>query len=111
MSETILFIALALLFAALKVILDWRLAPLDAGGDEHRLDELAFAKKCSVYDIFQQAGEAWRFSDAKIDADFTRYVHTYFIPPYVRDYLRRHADAGAGTYHKLIFSGGRPPYL
>jgi hypothetical protein len=29
----------------------------------------------------------------------------------VRDYLRRQLKPGDRTYQKLIFSGGRPPYL
>jgi hypothetical protein len=111
MTVSIIFIALALVFALGKILLEKRWAPLDAAGDERRLGELAFNKGCSVYDLFAKAGEAWHFSKAKIDADFKDYVHSDRIPPYVHDYLQQNGLAAHRTYQELLYAGGRPPYL
>jgi|GEM_PF-1572548 len=111
MSPAIIFIGLALVFGLGKVILEKRLAPLDAVGDERRLGDLAFSMGCSVYDLFARAGEAWNFSKSKIDSDFKVYVHEERIPPYLRDYLRKNGHSDDQTYQKILFSGGRPPYL
>lgn len=111
MSTAIIFIGLALVFGLGKVILEKRLAHLDAGGDDRRLGDLAFAMGCSTYDLFVQAGAVWNFSKTKIDADFSDYVNLERIPPYVRDYLNKNQLANDQTYQKILFSGGRPPYL
>lgn len=111
MSTTVIFIGLALAFALGKVFLEKRLAHLDAAGDESRLDDLAFSMDCSVYDLFTRAAETWNFSKAKIEADFKAYVHQNRIPPYLKDFLRNNSQANDQTYQKLLFSGGRPPYL
>jgi hypothetical protein len=111
MFHPLVFIGIALVFALLKIILEKRLAPLDAVGDEHRLSDLAYDKGCSVYDLFKEAGEKWNFSKAKIDADFSQYVHHNFIPTYLHDYLKQCVPTGNHTYQKVLFSGGRPPYL
>jgi hypothetical protein len=111
MANAALFIAIALVFALGKILLEKRLAPLDAAGDQRRLDDLAFTKGCSVYELFKAAGSVWNFSTSKIEADFRQYIHHDHVPPYVHDYLRKDLSAGNQTYHKLLFSGGRPPYL
>jgi hypothetical protein len=111
MTSSAIFIAIALIYALLKVYLEKRLAPLDGGGDERGLSDLAFAKGCSAYDIFKDAGSTWRFSQGKIDDDFKAYLSDGLVPFYVHDYLCRDVKKGDTTYHKLIFSGGRPPYL
>ena len=111
MHNALLFIAIALAYAVLKVYLEKRLAHLDANGDERRLADLAFASGCSVYDVFRSAGSKWRFSSGKIDADFRQFLTQGEIPPYVQDYVHRHLQAQDRTYQQLIFSGGRPPYL
>lgn len=111
MLNAFLFIAIALVYAIAKVYLEKRLAPLDAQGDQRQLDELAFAKGCSVYELFRSAGSIWNFSDGKIESDFRRYLRHGNIPTYVHDYLCRHRQGSEQTYHRLIFSGGRPPYL
>jgi hypothetical protein len=111
MFHALLFIGIALVFALLKIVLEKRLAPLDAGGEDRQLSDLAYDKGCSVYDLFKEAGAKWGFSKAKIESDFRRYLHTDFVPTYLHDYLRENIAASNHTYQKVIFSGGRPPYL
>ena len=111
MFNAFLFIGIALVYAVLKIFLEKRLSPLDAEGDDRRLADLAFASGCSVYELFDAAGSKWEFSHNKIKNDFRRYVRRGEIPPYVHEYLRLHQQAGDRTYQRLIFSGGRPPYL
>lgn len=111
MFHPLIFIGIALIFAILKIVLEKRLAPLDALGDDQRLGDLAYDKDCSVFDLFKEAGEKWDFSKTKIDADFRRYVIQGFIPPYLHDYLDQNGPNGDHTYRKVLFSGGRPPYL
>ena len=111
MYQTLLFIGIALLFAALKVYLEKRLAPLDAIGQERQLGDLAFSRGCSVYHLFEEAGSVWNFSQAKIEADFKQYVHQNDVPPYLNDFLQKNLQSGDQTYQKLLYPGGRPPYL
>jgi len=111
MLRALVFIGIGLIFALLKIWLEKRLAPLDAAGDEHRLSDLAYDKGCSVYDLFKDAGEKWNFSKAKINADFTEYVRHNVIPTYLHNYLKQCAPTSSHTYQKVLFSGGRPPYL
>jgi hypothetical protein len=112
MEAMLLFICLALLYGALKIILERRLAPLDVIGDDGDLADLAFATGCSVYDLFQRSGRRWRFSQAKIENDFKSYLNQGDIPGYVRLYIDEQPEHTRDrTYSKLIFSGGRPPYL
>ena len=111
MTVSLIFIGLAFVFALGKVVLEKRLAPLDAAGDHRRLGDLAFTLDCSVYDLFVRAGADWNFSQAKIDADFRDYVHSDRIPPYLHAYLQQEGLSGQQTYQELIYAGGRPPYL
>ena len=107
----LLYIGIALIFAVLKIALEKRLAPLDALGDENRLSDLAYDKGCSVFDLFKEAGSKWNFSKNKIEADFRQYVHQGLIPTYLQNYLDQNHPQGDQTYRKVLFSGGRPPYL
>lgn len=50
---------------------------------------LAFSRQCSVYDVFRRAAEDWRFSAAKVEADFQSYLRSGAIPPYVLRYACR----------------------
>lgn len=111
MLETIFFIALAGVYAVLKMVLEKRLAPLDAASDESRLSDLAFACGISEYEIFQVAGDRWNFSRGKIDHDFKGYLKEGIVPRYVSEYTRTHLLGGDRTYQQLLYSGGRPPYL
>lgn len=111
MQNAIAFVIIGLIYAVAKVILERKLAPLDATGDERELSDLAFARGCSVYDIFRTAGSTWNFSNVKIDGDFRDYLNEGRVPAYLHDYLKRQRHPGDRTYHMLIFSGGRPPYL
>ena len=111
MFQAVIFIGIALAFALLKVYLEKRLAPLDSAGDERQLGDVAFDKGCSVYDLFKEAGARWNFSEWKIDSDFKRYVHQGEVPTYLHDYLQDQIQTSDHTYQKIIFSGGRPPYL
>lgn len=111
MIHALLLFGLALVYVILKVFLEKRLAPLDDAGDERRLADLAFACGCSVFDLFRRAGAQWHFSDHKIDGDFRHYLKADVVPPYVSAYLRQHRLERNNTYHRLIHTGGRPPYL
>lgn len=111
MNHLLLFICLGLLYALLKIFLEKRLAPLDITGDEAQLIESAFAKGCSVYALFSAAGADWNYTSAKVEEDFRKYLKRAEVPHYVRDYLRRTTDTKDRYYHKLLFAGGRPPYL
>lgn len=112
MEAMLIFIFLAVLYGGLKIYFERRLAPLDVLGDEGDLADVAFASGCSVYDLFQQAGQHWRFSQAKIESDFKTYLNSDDIPGYVRQYIKAQpGHTRDRTYSKLIFSGGRPPYL
>jgi hypothetical protein len=111
MTNAIIFIGLAVAYAAAKIILEKRLAPLDDVGEGRRLTDLAFASGRSAYELFQAAGAPWKFSQAKIDDDFKHYLHHDDVPSYVSRYVRSHRQCGDRTYQRLLFSGGRPPYL
>ena len=111
MFHPLIYIGIALIFAVLKIVLEKRLAPLDAQGDENRLSDLAYDKGCSVFDLFKEAGSKWNFSKSKIDADFRQYVHQGLVPTYLQNYLDQNRPKGDHTYRKVLFSGGRPPYL
>jgi hypothetical protein len=111
MFHPLVYIGIALIFALLKIVLEKRLAPLDAAGDENRLSGLAYDRGCSVFDLFKEAGAKWNFSKTKIDADFRQYVQQGFIPTYLHDYLEKNSKMDDHTYQKVLFSGGRPPYL
>jgi len=112
MGEMLIFICLAVLYGGLKIVLDRRLAPLDVLGTDGDLKDLAFADGCSVYDLFQRANQDWHFSQAKIESDFKNYLNGGDIPGYVHLYIKAQPkDTFDRTYNKLVFSGGRPPYL
>ena len=112
MGSMLIFICLAALYVGLKIVLERRLAALDAFGAEGDLADVAFVSGCSVYDLFHRAGQHWCFSQAKIESDFKTYLHRGAIPVYVRMYLQAQPEHTRDrTYSKLIFSGGRPPYL
>ena len=112
MEAMLIFIILAALYGGLKIFLERRLAPLDVLGAEGDLADVAFASGCSVYDLFQRAGQHWCFSQSKIEDDFKTYLKRGDIPGYVRLYIdAQPTHTRDRTYSKLIFSGGRPPYL
>ncbi len=111
MTSALVFIILTVVFAWGKIVLEKRLAHMDADGVDRCLTDAAFAMGCSVYDLFASAGAEWRFSQSKIDRDFKAYLHNNQAPYYVREYLRRLAYPQEKTYQKLLYAGGRPPYL
>ena len=111
MVNTLIIFGLALAYALLKVYLEKRWAPLDDVGDDRHLADLAFACGCSVFEIFRSAGGPWKFSDQKTHSDFRRYLQAGEIPPYVVTYVQQHPFNRNRTYQRLIFNGGRPPYL
>ena len=102
---------IALAYALLKVFLEKRLSPLDDVGDERHLADLAYACGCSVFDLFRMAADRWRFSDQKVANDFRSYLKTGQVPPYVSAYLHHHPLNHNRAYQRLIYNGGRPPYL
>ncbi len=53
------------------------------------LASLAMVRQCSVYDLFQCSGAAWRFSNSKIESDFKSYLKDGHIPHYVVDYVKQ----------------------
>ncbi|MCB2169122.1 MAG: hypothetical protein KQI78_15805 [Deltaproteobacteria bacterium] len=111
MTNALMLFGLALAYALIKVFLEKRLSPLDDVGDERHLADLAFAIGCSVFDLFRSAGDRWNFSDQKVNADFQNYLRTDRIPPYVRQFLHHHPLNRNRTYQRLVYNGGRPPYL
>jgi hypothetical protein len=112
MISMLTFIGLAGLYGVLKIILERRLAPLDVANEEADLADVAFSSGCSVYALFHQAGVVWPFSTDRIQSDFKNYLHTGDIPGYVRQFVKTQpTQVRDRTYSKLIFSGGRPPYL
>jgi hypothetical protein len=110
MYQILLFVGIAILYAVLKVYLEKRLAPLDVGSEDYQLSSVAFETGSSAYELFTRAGETWEIPAEKINDDFKSYLKKGILPHYVRAYLRGHYHADH-TYHELIFSGGRPPYL
>lgn len=112
MDAIFIFFILAIGYGALKIVLERRLAPMDAAGEEKDLADVAFATGCSTYELFRKAGEKWNFSVSRIDADFKTYLNRGEIPGYVRLFVKQQpARLRDRTYHQLLFSGGRPPYL
>ena len=112
MHAMIGFSVMAAIYAVLKIVLEKRLAPLEAAGEDRDLADVAFARGCSVFALFQRAGEKWNFSKFKVENDFKDYVNSGQIPGYLRQYVRQQsAKVRDRTYSKLIYSGGRPPYL
>lgn len=111
MGSALIFIILGLGYAIGKVWLEIRLAPKENKQNGLQLENLAFARGCSVYDIFQAAGVKWNFSHFKLDQDFKNYLDEGFVPAYVNDYCSHDHLANDRTYQKILFSGGRPPYL
>ncbi len=111
MTSALIFILLTVVFAWGKIVLEKRLAPMDADGVDRRLSDLAFTRGCSVYALFQNAAAEWQFSTNKIDQDFKNYLRHNQTPHYVNDYVRRLDGPHEATYQKILFSGGRPPYL
>lgn len=111
MYNALIIFGIALAYAVLKIYFEKRLAPLDAAGDERQLAEVAFASGCSVYELFNTAGSIWNFSAEKIEGDFKQYLLQGDMPPYLKEYVRRHLDTSDRTYQTLLYPGGRPPYL
>ena len=112
MTTMITFVCLAALYGALKIFLERRLAPLGVVGEDGDLSDVAFSTGCSVHALFQQAGDVWPFSKNRIENDFKTYLNTGEIPGYVRQFIKSQpVHVRDRTYSKLIYSGGRPPYL
>jgi hypothetical protein len=112
MEGMLIFICLAVLYGGIKIVLERRLAPLDSLGFDGDLMDVAFANGCSVYNLFERANQDWHFSQAKIETDFKNYLNRGDIPGYVRMYIKAQPKTTLDrTYNKLIFSGGRPPYI
>ena len=111
MGHSIIFILLGLGYVVGKVLLEKRLAPLEVLQGDHHIANLAYMRGCSVYDIFKAAGVKWSFSAFKVDHDFKGYLQDGFVPQYVRDYTHQEIANPDQTYQKILFSGGRPPYL
>lgn len=111
MGNALIFIILGLGYVFLKVSLERRLAPIESSQSDRQLADLAYARGCSVYDIFHAAGIKWNFTEFKRDQDFKRYLQEGFVPQYVVDFSHQEISNGDRTYQELLFSGGRPPYL
>lgn len=111
MGNALIIFGLALAYGLLKIYFEKHLAPLDDVGEDRRLADLAFASGCSVFDLFKAAGEVWHFSSTKIGDDFRQYLREGHVPHYVEEYVHRDHRASDRTYQKLLFPGGRPPYL
>lgn len=111
MHSGLIFIAIALIYTVAKIVLEKRLAPMDAVNFERQLSDLGYSLGCSTHKLFQEAGAVWNFSEGKIEFDFERYLSEGFIPTYVSNFVTLHSSTSDQTYQKVLFSGGRPPYL
>ena len=111
MEFSLLPAALAIVYIVLKIVLEKRLAPLDTVGLDQSLSELAYSWGCSTYEVFRRAGAKWNFSGQKIDADFRSYLSEGVMPPYVIDLVELESRTNKHSYHRLLYNGGRPPYL
>jgi len=85
----VVFLALTLAYLAGLLLLGRSRRPAPALAYEEYPSCLAFARRCSVYEVFQHAAADWRFSGAKVEADFQRYLRSGSLPHYVCRYARR----------------------
>ncbi len=111
MDARLIAIVVALIYIAAKIYLEKRLAPLDAAGSDQRLANLAYSWGCSTYELFQRAASDWKFTEQKVESDFARYLSSGFIPQYVLDFVAHNSTPNDQSYYRLLYAGGRPPYL
>lgn len=111
MGSTFILICIGLVYVIGKVLLERHLASIEKKQNRYPLENLAFARGCSAYDIFQAAAEKWNFSQYKLEQDFKGYLKNGQIPSYVHEYCRHDRFANDRTYQKILFSGGPPPLL
>ncbi len=90
-AEGLFFLLLTVLYFLGASFADKRFASCRSIRDDEYLACLAMARQCSVYRIFQSAGDEWRFSQTKIDSDFAHYLREGFIPRYVIDFSKKNA--------------------
>ena len=97
-------------YIAIRNYLVSRSAKKSNRSDEELLSTLAMVRQCSSFDVFQEAGREWNFSEGKIRADFQQYLTRGEIPRYVSDYARRNVTETDLKYRDLIYprGGGRP---
>ncbi len=88
MNSAFFLISIFIAFMLLKYFLGKRLDRHRKPTEDELLCTLALDQGSSVYDIFKIAGDEWACSDTKIENDFTNYLNTADIPPYVRQHLR-----------------------
>jgi hypothetical protein len=86
--EPVSLVVATLLYLAGRVYWDRRHRRRRFFSDDEAVGGLALARRCSAYEVFQQAGRHWGFSSSKISGDFNRYLKTGFIPRYVAGFAR-----------------------
>jgi hypothetical protein len=88
-GDAIFFVMLVVAyFAALAYFENAHCKKAFISNDEY-LACLARVRQCSVYDLFRCSGADWRFSNLKIETDFSSYLKTGYIPQYVINYVKQ----------------------
>ena len=87
-NAVFLVMMVAAYFAALAYFENAHCEKAFISNDEY-LASLAMIRQCSVYDLFRSSGVDWRFSNSKIEADFSAYLKTGHIPQYVVNYAKQ----------------------
>ena len=87
-NAVLLIMLVAAYFAALAYFNKAYCKNAFISNDEY-LASLAMVRKCSVYDLFRCSGADWKFSNSKIEYDFSAYLKTGQIPQYVVTYVRQ----------------------
>jgi hypothetical protein len=87
-NAVLLIMLVAAYFAALAYFNKAYCKNAFISNDEY-LASLAMVRKCSVYDLFRCSGADWKFSNSKIENDFSAYLKTGQIPQYVVTYVRQ----------------------
>ena len=88
MIYTILLVLAFLCLMLGKIYLSRHMQMLHQPTDEEMIYALTVEHGLSAYDIFQISGKQWTYSNSRIENDFSQYLKSCDIPPYVRQYLR-----------------------
>ena len=87
--ETFIFLLLAVVYVVVKKYIERIERRKRPRSDEELLSALSSDRGCSEYELFHLAGNQWHRSAGLIEEDFKKYLTDGFLPPYVRDYIRK----------------------
>jgi hypothetical protein len=87
-NPVLLVMLVAGYFAALVYLENNHCKRAFISNDEY-LSSLAMVRRCSVYELFHYSGVDWKFSNSKIETDFSDYLKTGHIPHYVANYAKQ----------------------